>query len=250
MAFGAFIIGDEIMVGKRQDRHLPFVIEALKQRGLRLEWAEYHGDDPRRLTEALTASVARGDVVFSFGGIGATPDDQTRQSAADACGVALALHPGAEQAIHAKFGDEANAQRLRMGEFPVGSEIIPNPYNGIPGFMIAEHHFVPGFPQMSWPMVEWVLDTRYGHLVDRDRWAEMSLVVRGVGETFLIPIMDEVNRTHAGVKSFSLPSISLDPDERIVELGVRGDPDQVAAAHATMRAMLDAAGFSFDVTQH
>ena len=48
-----------------------------------------------------------------------------------------------------------------MGEFPVGSEIIPNPYNRIPGFSLRRHHFLPGFPQMAWPMMEWVLDTHY-----------------------------------------------------------------------------------------
>ena len=75
MAFGALIIGDELLVGKRQDKHLGFVIGALAARGLRLAWAEYQGDDPARLTATLRRTFASGDVVFSFGGIGATPDD-------------------------------------------------------------------------------------------------------------------------------------------------------------------------------
>ena len=82
--FGAFIIGDELLVGKRQDKHLPFLIEALARRGLRLSWAQYLGDEPERLTAALKRSLDSGDVVFSFGGIGATPDDHTRQAAAAA----------------------------------------------------------------------------------------------------------------------------------------------------------------------
>ena len=34
----------------------------------------------------------------------------------------------------------------------------------IPGFSVSGHHFVPGFPIMAWPMVEWVLDNRYAEL--------------------------------------------------------------------------------------
>src|SRR6202008_4322506 len=128
MAFGALVIGDEILVGKRQDKHLSFILQALAQRGLRLAWAEYHGDDPERLTAALRRTFASGDVVFSFGGIGATPDDHTRQCAAAALGVGLALHPEAEREIRGRFAGETTPQRLRMGEFPVGAEIIPNPY--------------------------------------------------------------------------------------------------------------------------
>src|SRR5260370_10647308 len=79
--FGAFIIGDEILVGKRQDKHLAFLIGALAKRGLRLAWAQYLGDDPERLTAALKLSFTSVEVVFSFGGIRATPDDHTPQSA-------------------------------------------------------------------------------------------------------------------------------------------------------------------------
>ncbi len=36
---GAFIIGDEILSGKRQDKHLAKLIGMLAARGLRLTWA-------------------------------------------------------------------------------------------------------------------------------------------------------------------------------------------------------------------
>ena len=246
MAFGALIIGDEILVGKRQDKHLSFAIQALAKRGLRLAWAEYHGDDPKRLTAALQRSFDRGDVVFSFGGIGATPDDHTRQCAANALGVALALHADAEREIRARFGAEITPQRLRMGEFPAGCEIIPNPFNRIPGFSIRDHHFVPGFPQMAWPMIEWVLDTRYRDLFDRDRWAEASIVVYEAGESQLIPAMEAAERDHDKLKAFSLPSMGPNATRRHVELGVRGDPAQVQAAIEAMRAQVRAMGFPFE----
>lgn len=249
MAFGAFIIGDEILVGKRPDRHFPFLIEALAKRGLRLAWCEYHGDDPERLSAALSRSFASSDVVFSFGGIGATPDDHTRQCAARALGVALELHAEAEREIRGRFGAETTPERLAMGVFPQAAQVIPNPFNRIPGFSLREHYFVPGFPQMAWPMVEWVLDTRYRVLFDRDRWDEGSILVYHAGESQLIPLMQTVGARFTGIKVFSLPSMGDDGTRRHVELGVRGEPGQVGPALQAMRDGVTAAGFPFAETQ-
>jgi molybdopterin-biosynthesis enzyme MoeA-like protein len=243
--FGAFIIGDELLVGKREDKHLGFLIGALARRGLRLAWAQYLGDDPARLTEALARSFASEDVVFSFGGIGATPDDHTRQCAAAALGVALKLHPDAEREIRARFGGEATPQRLQMGEFPEGARIIPNPVNRIPGFSARDHHFVPGFPQMAWPMVEWLLDSRYAHLFGKERWAEESILVYEAGESQLIPAMQAVEAAFKGVKVFSLPSMGADGSRIHCELGVRGDPALIKPAMERLRQEVRAAGFPY-----
>lgn len=243
--FGAFIIGDELLVGKRQDKHLPFLIEALAKRGLRLSWAHYLGDDPGRITAALRASLGSKDVVFSFGGIGATPDDHTRQCAAAALNVHLSIHPDAEREIRGRFGGEVTPQRLQMGEFPEGSVIIPNPVNRIPGFSLREHHFVPGFPQMAWPMVEWVLDNRYRKLFNTERWDEASILVFEAGESQLIPAMQAVEAGFKGIKVFSLPSMGSDGSRIHVELGVRGDPGQVDPAMNELRRLVAGAGFPY-----
>src|SRR3954463_4341805 len=242
--FGALIIGDELLVGKREDKHLGFVIGALKKRGLRLAWAHYLGDDPARLAAALERTFASPDVVFSFGGIGATPDDHTRQCAAAALGVALKLHPEAEREIRARFpGQEVTPQRLAMGEFPQGAVIIPNPVNRIPGFSLGEHHFVPGFPQMAWPMVEWVLETRYRTRFDSQKWSEGSILVYEAGESQLIPTMRAVESEFGAVKVFSLPSMGADGSRIHGELGVGGGAARVAPAMERLRAEVSAAGF-------
>ena len=108
--FGLIIVGDEILSGKRADKHFSKVIELLAARGLALSYSEYIGDDPDRITATLKRAFQSGDVVFSCGGIGATPDDHTRQCAA----VALAdaepappggrTHPGAHSGRFARAG--------------------------------------------------------------------------------------------------------------------------------------------------
>ena len=110
MNIGLIIIGDEILSGKRQDKHMPKVIELLSARGMQLGWARYVGDDRARITEALSFALASGDVVFSCGGIGATPDDHTRQCAAAAAGLELELHPEAKVLIMERMREVAAEQ--------------------------------------------------------------------------------------------------------------------------------------------
>ena len=255
--FGLIIIGDEIMSGKRTDKHLPKVIELLAERGLQLDYADYVGDSPERITATLKRAFDSGDVVFSTGGIGATPDDHTRQCAAKALGVDLALHPQAEALIRERMQDTArdngttyepahpdNIHRLNMGVFPVGAKIIVNPYNKIPGFSCVGKtgrgavHFVPGFPVMAWPMVASILDALYKDLFQKSTYIEKSVIVFGSMEAMLTPLMLELEKNHAGIKVFSLPSVDHPTYGRHIELGVKGSPEDVAIAYPAMLAGL------------
>lgn len=246
-AFGLIVVGDEILSGKRADKHMTKVIELLAARGLQLSWAEYVGDEPARITAALARAFASGDIVFSTGGIGATPDDHTRQCAAKALGVPLALHPEAELLIRERMQDTAreqgvpyepdrsdNVHRLNMGVFPQGAALIYNPYNKIPGFSVGDVHFVPGFPVMAWPMIESVLDGRYAELFTRNAVAEKSVIVFGAMEATLTPLMQAIEATHAGIKVFSLPSVDHPEYGRHIELGVKGDPGRLDAAYVQL----------------
>ncbi len=219
------------------------VIATLGERGLELAWCEYLADEPDLITATLKRTLATENVVFSFGGIGATPDDHTRQCAAVAAGVGLELHPDAEAEIRARFGADITPQRLMMGEFPRGSRIIPNPYNRIPGFSLRHHHFLPGFPQMAWPMMAWVLDTWYSQLHAAGRIAESAIIVRGAGESQLIEVMNACLAQFPGIKVFSLPHMS--DTDRHIELGVRGDASQIAAAISELKSGVSALGFSW-----
>jgi molybdopterin-biosynthesis enzyme MoeA-like protein len=242
MGLAALIIGDEILRGKRQDKHFQKLIAILASRGMLLDWVQYLGDNPAQITATLRRTLASRDIVFSFGGIGATPDDHTRACAAAAAGVELCLHPEALQEIRARFGDEVTAMRLRMGEFPRGSAIIPNPYNRVPGFSFGDHHFVPGFPVMAWPMVEWVLDHRYAHLHNATPEAEAAIMVYDLPESTVTPLMIEIEARYAGLKTFSLPSMGEDGTRRHIELGVRGAPLEVPKAIEEMKSGVVALG--------
>ena len=252
MGFGLIIIGDEILSGKRADKHFSKVVELLSARGLQLDWTEIIGDDPQRITATLQRTMAGNDIVFSCGGIGATPDDHTRQCAALALGVGLELHPEAKVLIQQRItqialaaGDPVDLttpdhmHRLKMGEFPKGAGIIPNSFNTIPGFFVAQHYFVPGFPVMAEPMISWVLDNHFAHLFHQHERGEKSLLVFEIAESLLTPFMEQLEAEFSLIKVFSLPSVGNHQIRRHIELGVKGQPEQVARAYAKLEQELD-----------
>ena len=257
MKIGLIIIGDEILSGKRADKHLPKVIELLAARGLELAWARYVGDDPARITADLKDAFASGELVFSCGGIGATPDDHTRQCAAAALGVPLALQPEARDFVIERMKDVAreqgttfdpdrddNRHRLNMAMFPAGAEIIPNPYNKIAGFAVRSGEggvfFVPGFPVMAWPMIEWVLDHHFAHLQSAAATRERSVIVFGAMEAALTPLMETIESAFPGIKVFSLPSVDHPEWGRHIELGVKGAADLLDRAYRRAARGLEA----------
>jgi molybdopterin-biosynthesis enzyme MoeA-like protein len=162
MSFGLIIIGDEILSGRRQDKHMAKVIELLGARGHALAWASYIGDERPRITAALREAMSSGDV-----------------------------------------------------------------------------HFVPGFPVMAHPMIEWVLDRRCAHLRPAAH-AERALFVQGGMEATLTPLMEAIEAAHPGVRIFSLPSVDHPVRGRHIELGVKGEPGAVDLAFGALQSGLSA----------
>lgn len=228
--FGALLIGDELLTGKRSDRHWPKLIELLAVHGLELSWLRVIGDSGDEIESELKRIFAADDYVFSFGGIGATPDDRTRQSAAAAAGQALVLHAGAVAEIEAQYGDAAQPQRVKMAELPASATLIPNPINRVPGFSLGNTHFVPGFPEMAWPMIAWLLRRDFPERSSHDAAVEYLVRIYAIGEGDLIQQLEAMEADFPKVKISSLPS--RDQNNRYVELGVRGaKADAVPAAH-------------------
>ena len=258
MAIGLIIIGDEILSGRRVDQHFSKVVQLLAARGMKLDWAEILGDEPPRIVATLKRTFASGDIVFCCGGIGATPDDHTRQAAADALGLPLVLHQQGKRNIEQRIvqmGEEAgqpadlqspeNLHRLKMAEFAQGADLIPNSYNNIAGFSLHQHYFVPGFPIMAWPMIEWVLDNKYANLFNREPHLEQSVLVYEAAESSLTPLMVALEKQYARVKVFSLPSVGDANTRRHIELGVKGEPAQTLEAFQQLRDELTRLGVEF-----
>lgn len=236
-----FVIGDEILSGKREDKHVPRVIAMLAERGMTLAGVRFLSDDETRIAEALRAARGEGDVVLCCGGIGATPDDLTRQAAALAFEVPIERHPEAAALIHGRFDGEAPPNRLLMADFPQGADLIPNPVNQIAGFSIGDCYFVPGFPDMATPMLAWVLDQHLRHLHNAEPPQEFRLRTYGPrGEGDLLELMQETLSRFSEIKLSSLPSQGGGGMRRHIEFGIRGPRERASEAFLYFRERLRA----------
>jgi molybdopterin-biosynthesis enzyme MoeA-like protein len=243
VGFGLIVIGDEVLTGGRSDAHLVHFKQMLARRGLELAWYWLLPDDPKTLIEHLGRALEGSVPVFCCGGIGATPDDHTRACAAAAAGRPLTRHPGAAALIEARFGAEAYPQRIRMADLPAGCDLIENPCNQIPGFSVDQCHFLPGFPQMAWPMAEAVLDARYPGEARHNR--EVAVRVTGVPESRLVPLLERLTLAHPELKVFSLPHLPKDPGETgHILVGLRGR-EGLDAGLVDLRAGLEEEGVPF-----
>lgn len=238
----AIMIGDELLSGRREDVHLKRLIECLKQRGLLLSGAEFIGDDVNRLTAVLQRSMTTADIVFCFGGIGATPDDCTRQAAAAAARLPLVRHAGAVAEIEDQYGEEAYPKRILMADLPQGAALIPNTFNRVPGFSIGSHHFMPGFPEIAWPMIDWILDTKYAHLFHQHYNTEQAILVLDGIESQLIDLMNDLSIRYPEIRIFSLPKLG---PQRTIELGAKGPASEVDTVMDALREGVSKAGFQW-----
>lgn len=226
------VTGNEQLSGKRQDKHFPKLIELLAARGLALSQVTFLGDGEERIACAIAAAVRQGDILLSTGGIGATPDDRTRQAAAAAFGVDIERHAEAEALIVAQYGEKAQPNRVLMADLPAGATLIPNPINRVAGFSMGDCHFVPGFPEMAWPMFEWVLDTHYAHLHDARPPLEYRLRALGnAAEGDLLDLMETVIAAHPGLEFSSLPFRAREDVEAHIEFGFKGPAELAASAY-------------------
>ncbi len=238
------VIGDEILSGRRRDTHVDWFRKILHNHGFSLGWVQILPDDPELLVRQLKQSMGAGERVFSCGGIGATPDDYTRQCAAKAAGVPLVRHPEAAVLIEKQFPDSAYPHRIRMADLPQGSQLIPNPVNHVPGFSIHEHYFMPGFPDMAHPMGQWVLQQYYQP--DAEPEQELSLRVFGASENDLMPILEKMTRNWPQLKLFSLPRMG---EVSFVELGFRGNGEMAKKAFQALQQELKQAGMKYSCGQ-
>lgn len=231
-SFHLLITGNEQLSGKRQDKHFAKVIALFKARGLALSQVTFLGDDETRIAAVIADATHRGDVLLCCGGIGATPDDRTRQACAAALGLPIERHAEGAALIVAQYGERALPNRVLMADFPQGATLIPNPVNRVSGFSMGDCHFVPGFPEMAWPMLEWVLDTRYAHLHNNTPPVEYLLRAKGsAAEGDLLDLMETVIAAHPGLEFSSLPFRGRDDQEPHIEFGFKGAEALAASAY-------------------
>lgn len=242
-AFGLIIIGSEILDARVDDCHFVACRRLLAEHRLPLNYVEILRDEPRLITAQLRWALSQNLPFFCCGGIGGTPDDYTRACAAEALGVPITTHPEGRAILEERYvGDPIPEPVLRMVQFPDGARLIPNPVNRIPGFSVGDGHFVPGFPQMAKPMMDWVLQAYYEPGPEQLR---RTMILPGAKEAYLTTTLDALTADYPALSISSLPRFTQTGTE--VELSVAGDPTAVVEAFSRLRAEIDALGCKIEI---
>ena len=191
MNFYALIIGTEILNARREDKHFIFLRNELKKYGHEL-FASFIVKDDEKLIEDMFEFIKKDKnaVLFSFGGIGSTPDDLTRAISAKVfTNEKLVRHKQFEKDILDRFEEKAYPHRIKMSDLPKVSQLLKNPINNMSGYsLFNKFFFVPGFPQMAHPMIKEVLKTKFNSSQKKYRLTLLALT----SENTLIDIMNNI----------------------------------------------------------
>ncbi len=221
--FFTLIIGTEILNRRRQDAHFDFVSKALASKGYKLSGSFVIEDDPALIVQTIRFIVSHPNpVLFSFGGIGSTPDDYTRKCASIALKDGqLLVHQEAKAIIEETLGDRAYPHAIKMAELPKDAMLLDNIINNMPAFSLEERYFfMPGFPEMSHPMVDTILEK----LLPQSKVYYRHTLTALCKESLLIEVMEKMPKE---VEFSSLPklhdegwrvSISVASDDKALAL--------------------------------
>jgi len=202
--FFALIIGTEILNRRRADKHFEFISKALLNIGSKLSGSFIIEDDPALIVQSIKFIHSQpNSILFSFGGIGSTPDDHTRKCAAIALRDGKLLqHNEAKDIISSRIDVSKFPHALNMSMLPKGAKLLDNPVNKMPAFYLDDRYFfMPGFPEMSHPMVEGIIERYFSTI--RKIYHRYTLTAH-CREGALISVMEQMSDR---VEFSSLPKI-------------------------------------------
>jgi molybdenum cofactor synthesis domain-containing protein len=195
------VIGDEILSGRTQDANLAYLAKWLNVQGIRLATARVVPDDMGAIAEAVNAlKPPAHDYLFTTGGIGPTHDDITVDAIAAALGVPVVMHPQAEAALRAYYGDRITDARLRMARVPEGAELLPNPVSGAPGIRLGNIFIMAGVPKITQGMLAGLEGRLQG-----GRPVLSRSIGAWIGESAVADLLRDTERAHADVQIGSYP---------------------------------------------
>lgn len=157
-------IGTELTTGAKLDTNSQWLSLELSEIGIPVRYHSTMDDSQDAMLEVFRTAANRSDLVLITGGLGPTLDDLTRLVMADLGGVELQLHEESLEIIKSMFsrrGREMPERNVVQAQFPIGSEVLPNPRGTAPGIWmevkrqdggVAKLAAMPGVPSEMKPM--------------------------------------------------------------------------------------------------
>ena len=137
-------VGTELVLGFTVDTNAAEMARALAEAGIRVRRRASVSDELADVRQALAAALERCGTVIVTGGLGPTPDDLTRQAAAEVFGARLVHDPAVLADLEEKYRRRGIAQmpesNRRQADVPEGATVLPNPIGTAPGLWIDDGH--------------------------------------------------------------------------------------------------------------
>ena len=130
-------VGTELLLGNIANTNAQFLSELLASAGIDVLYHTAVGDNPRRLRQAVEIARGRCDLLVFTGGLGPTYDDMTKETVAEAFGLALEYHPEVMEEIRRYFDNVFHrpmpACNRQQAMLPQGCTVLHNPVGTAPG---------------------------------------------------------------------------------------------------------------------
>ena len=147
-------VGTELLLGSIANTNAQFLSELLASAGIDVLYHTAVGDNPRRLRAAVEIARGRCDLLVFTGGLGPTYDDMTKETVAEAFGLALEYHPEVMEEIQCYFDNVFHrpmpACNRRQAMLPQGCTVLHNPVGTAPGCIFTVEGvtavLLPGVP--------------------------------------------------------------------------------------------------------
>jgi len=134
-------LGDELLLGLRENAHLNYLGGEFARHGLPIRRNIVVGDDPADIETAFRDAWKTADIVVTTGGLGPTSDDNTRETIARILGLPLEFDPTVEAAIVERFarsGRRITELDRKQCYRPRDAQILRNQAGTAPGIYLEK----------------------------------------------------------------------------------------------------------------
>ncbi|HUZ45033.1 MAG TPA: competence/damage-inducible protein A [Terriglobia bacterium] len=131
--------GSELLTSHRLDTNSLYLTEKLNSIGIEVRFKTVVGDVAEHLSAALSAALARSDLIILTGGLGPTEDDINRQVVAEVLKRPLREVPEILKQLEARYartGRRMPQNNVRQALIPEGAEWLENKNGTAPGIWI------------------------------------------------------------------------------------------------------------------
>ena len=213
-------VGNELLIGKIPNTNAQWLSGKITNLGVKVTRAVIVRDSISEIVEALRYTLSRTpDFILTTGGLGPTFDDMTLEGIATALERPLELNSDALQMIERRGHQRVIEGRIKefkltkamkkMAILPQGAIPLPNPQGSAPGVLLECRETkliaLPGVPREMKAIFSGSVEPLIRDVSQNLNYFEKSLIVEGIGESNLSPLIDRVMNGNPGVYVKSHP---------------------------------------------